>query len=86
MEDLMHLRIKNFELIEYNVIKIELNDSSSFIANIESFNGVCCYPKNLSEWLDAKIGECAIDIEWSTDFGIHLDQIIPLANKQKKSA
>jgi hypothetical protein len=86
MEDLMHLRIKSFELLEYNVIKIKLNDSSVFIANIESFNSVYCYPKNLSEWEEAKIGECAIDLEWSTGFGIHLDQIIPLALQQKKSA
>lgn len=83
MKDLMNLRIKNFELLEFNIIKITLNDSSIYTANIESFKDVYCYPRNLSEWTDAKIGECEIDVEWSTGFGIHLDQIIPLAQMQK---
>lgn len=83
MKDLLNLRIINFELLEYNIIKITLSDSSIYTANIESFKSVYCYPKNLSEWRDAQIGECAIDIEWSSGLGIHLDQIVNLSLMQK---
>ncbi len=83
MNDSMKLRIKKFELLELNVIRITLNDSSVYTANLDSFKNVYCYPNNITDWMDAKIGECKIDIEWSTGLGIHLDQIIELAIQQK---
>lgn len=86
MKDLLNLRVKEFKLLKYNIIKIILTDTSSYTANIESFNSVYCYPKNLTEWEKAYIGESAIDIEWPTGFGIHLDQIISLSLKQNPTA
>ena len=82
MKDFMKLRIKSFSLIKHNIIRIHLSDNSEYTADISSFQDIICYPKNESEWSEAYIGECAIDIEWPGGFGIHLDQIASLAVKQ----
>jgi hypothetical protein len=86
MKDFLKLRIKTFKLIKFNIIHITLSDNSEYTADISSFSKVHCYPKNEQEWALAYIGECAIDVEWSSGFGIHLDQIAGLAMKQNRSA
>ena len=86
MKNFLDLRIKSFKLIKMNLIKITLSDSSEYIADISSFSSVHCYPKNEDEWNQASIGECAIDIEWPSGFGIHLDQIAGLSLKQEQTA
>jgi hypothetical protein len=86
MKNFLDLRIKSFKLIKMNLIQITLSDKSEYTADISSFQDVYCYPKNESEWNQAHIGECAIDIEWPNGFGIHLDQIAGLSLKQNKSA
>lgn len=85
MKDFYQLRIKSFNLIDYNIIQITLTDNSEYTADISSFQKVYCYP-NETEWSQAHIGECKADMEWPNGFGIHLDQIAGLALKQKKSA
>ncbi|NOT77504.1 MAG: hypothetical protein HOP07_00715 [Bacteriovoracaceae bacterium] len=82
MKNFILLRIKTFELINYNIIKITLSDNSDYTADISSFQNVYCYPKNDSEWNQALIGEFQTDIQWPCGFDIHLDQIAGLALKQ----
>lgn len=86
MKDFLELRIKSFKLLKYNIIQITLNDNSEYTADISVFEKVHCYPRDESDWSLAFIGECAIDIEWPTGFGIHLDQIAEFAMKQNRSA
>ena len=85
MKDFMKLRIKSFKLLNLNIICIRLTDDSEYTADISSFSDIYCYPTDEQEWNQAHIGECAIDIEWPSGFGIHLDQIAGLALKQKGS-
>lgn len=86
MKNFIGIKIKEFEIIGLNQIKIILTDESSYQANLESFNDIYCYPKNINEWNQAKIGENKVDIEWATGFAVHLDQIANLAIDQNKSA
>jgi hypothetical protein len=86
VKDFLKLRIKSFKLFDKFVIQITLSDMSEYTADISSFKNVHCFPLNETEWLQAKIGECAIDVEWPSGFGIHLDQIASLALKQKHTA
>ncbi|NOT77518.1 MAG: hypothetical protein HOP07_00785 [Bacteriovoracaceae bacterium] len=82
MRNFILLRIKSFELIKYNIIKINLSDDSVYTADISSFQSVYCYPKNEAEWLQAFVGEFKTAIEWPCGFDIHLDQIANIAIKQ----
>lgn len=86
MSSLIGLKIKKFNISDYNEITIELSNDSSYTANLSSFNDVYCYPKNLQEWKQANIGECNADIEWISGFAIHLDQIAALAIEQSKAS
>jgi hypothetical protein len=85
MKSFIGLKIIEFKLIEENTIHIKLSDNSEYSANIESFKDVHCYP-DPTEWPMAFIGEFKTDIEWRNEFGIHMDQIAFLSEKQTKSA
>ncbi len=85
MKNFIGLKIKKFSIINYNEITIELSDGSTYNANLNKFNDIYCYPKNLHDWKKANIGECGADIEWSTGFAVHLDQITALATNQKSA-
>jgi hypothetical protein len=86
MKNFIGLKIKQFSIGAYNEITITLNNGSTYSANLSQFNDVYCYPKNLKDWKNARIGECHADIEWDCGFDVHLDQIAGLALKQSKSA
>jgi hypothetical protein len=86
MTSLIGLKIKKFSIGDYNEITIELNNNSSYSANLSSFNDIYCYPKNLQEWKRANVGECNADIEWASGFAVHLDQIAALAIEQNKAS
>lgn len=82
MKDFIKLRLKSFQLVQYNIISITLNDNSTYTADISSFQKVYCYPKDLTEWEKAFIGEFKADIQWPCGFDIHLHQIADLAMEQ----
>jgi hypothetical protein len=86
MKIFIGLKIKNFSIETYNEITIELNDGSVYSANLNSFNDIYCYPKNLTEWQKADIGECGADIEWKSGFAVHLDQIASLGIEIKPAS
>lgn len=86
MKNLIGLKIKKFSLGAYHEITIELNDGSTYSANLSTFNDVYCYPKNFIEWSKASIGEFKADIEWETGFAVHLDQIASLSEDKNRSA
>ncbi len=86
MINLIGLKIKKIIIADYNEITIELSNGSIYSANLSTFNDVYCYPKNLHEWKNATIGECRADIEWSSGFAVHLDQVAALATKQQSAS
>ncbi len=86
MTNLIGLKIKKFTLADYNEITIELNNGSIYSANLSTFNDVYCYPQNLHEGKNATIGECRADIEWSSGFAVHLDQVAALAVEQQTAS
>lgn len=85
MKNFIGLKIKKISIVNYNNITIELSDGSIYSANLSKFSDVYCYPKNLHDWKNATIGECGADIEWSSGFAVHLDQVATLAIEQKSA-
>ena len=73
MKDFIKLRLKSFQLVQYNIISITLNDNSTYTADISSFQKVYCYPKDLTEWEKAFIGEFKADIQWPCGFDTHIE-------------
>lgn len=86
MNNLIGLKIKKFNINNYNEITIELSNNTIYSADLSSFSDIYCYPKNLQEWKNANIGECNADIEWHSGFAVHLDQIATLATEQNKAS
>ncbi len=82
MKNFILLKIKSFDLLQYNLIKIILSDDSAYTADISSFQNIYCYPKDSIEWSQASIGEFKTSIVWPCGFDIHLDQIANIALKQ----
>ena len=67
--------IKFVEVLKYKKIKITLSDGAVVFSNLEEFEDVYCFPKEL-DWKNVSIDSYGRGLIWSTRFEVHIDQIL----------
>lgn len=75
--------IKSFEILDYKKIKVTLNDGTVVFSNLEEFEDVYCFPKEV-DWKQVSVDSYGRGLIWSTRFEVHIDQIIDASYSVEK--
>jgi hypothetical protein len=60
-------------------VSIEASDGRRYEADLSSFCGVYCFPRDADEWSQVSIDSYGLGLVWASRFEVHVDQIIGLA-------
>jgi hypothetical protein len=63
----------------YMRVSIDASDGNRYDADLSSFSGVYCFPRDASEWSRVSIDSYGLALVWASRFEVHVDQIIGLA-------
>jgi hypothetical protein len=70
----------------YRQVSIEASDGNRYTADLSSFAGVYCFPRDPNEWSKVSVDSHGLALVWTCRFEVHIDQIIGLATRVEKIA
>jgi hypothetical protein len=65
----------------YMRVLIEASDGNRYEADLSSFAGVYCFPRDTSEWYRVSVDSSGRSLVWANHFEVHADQVIALATR-----
>lgn len=71
--------IRSVSAPAYMRVSIEASDGNRYDADLSSFSGVYCFPRDPGEWSRVSIDSYGLGLTWACRFEVHVDQIIGLA-------
>lgn len=73
--------MRSVSIPAYMQVSIEASDGNRYDADLSSFAGVYCFPRNPEEWSRVSIDNYGLALVWACRFEVHVDQILGLATQ-----
>ena len=70
----------------YMRVVIEASDGRRYEADLSSFSGVYCFPRDADEWSRVSIDSYGLGLVWANRFEVHIDQVLRLATHVEPAA
>ena len=70
----------------YMRVVIDASDGRRCEADLSSFSGVYCFPRDADEWSRVSIDSYGLGLVWASRFEVHVDQVLGLATHVESAA